>query len=163
MAGDEELTPRRFAPRRRLKKIGIGAGIAWSAPVVLSFYNAAGAATGTPDNSSTTTAETVPTRPECAGATCGTFRECSAPGNKCVCVTTGDPSVAYCVPAAIHCDTLQTCAPDFTCPPGFFCAVDTCCFFTGTTESRPVCTPIVLTQGCPPVEPTGPVEPRSRS
>ena len=59
MAGDEEPTPD-VSRRDALKKIGIGAGIAWSAPVVLSFYNAAGAATGTPDNSTTTVGRHLP-------------------------------------------------------------------------------------------------------
>ena len=59
MTGDEEPIPD-VSRRDALKKISIGAGIAWSAPVVLSFYNAAGAATGTPDNSTTTSAHTIP-------------------------------------------------------------------------------------------------------
>ena len=152
MAGDEEPTPddaRDVSRRDALKKIGIGAGIAWSAPVVLSFYNAAGAATGTPDNSTTTTGEITipPSHPECTGATCETFGPCSSSNPDCVCVSTPDPSVALCVPGGTRCATLEACAPDFSCPPGFFCAIDSCCV-------TPVCVPLAIAGKCPPTEPT---------
>ncbi len=146
MPGDEEPAPD-VSRRDALKKIGIGAGIAWSAPVVLSFYNAAGAATGTPDNSTTTTAETIPPPLSvCAGATCASDTPCSStadPALGCVCVATSDPDASYCVPGVTLCNVGPVCAPDLTCPPGYFCAIDTCCNFN-------VCAPFTILAACPP-------------
>jgi hypothetical protein len=146
MAGDEEPTPD-VSRRDALKKIGIGAGIAWSAPVVLSFYNAAGAASGTPDYSTSTTAETIPpAHPECAGAVCNEFEPgCSSANADCICVSTPDPSVSFCAPGATLCTVGPACAPDFTCPPGYFCAIDTCCHFN-------VCAPFEIAATCVPDE-----------
>jgi hypothetical protein len=154
MAGDEESMSgdaHDVSRRDALKKIGIGAGIAWSAPVVLSFYNAAGAATGTPDNSTTTTGETTvpPNHPECVGATCATFTPCSSSNPDCICVSTPDPAIAFCVPGSTPCNIGPVCAPDGSCPPGMFCALDTCCGFN-------VCTPFTVGAACPPDEQLAP-------
>jgi hypothetical protein len=150
-ASDEESTSG-VSRRDALKKIGIGAGIAWSAPVVLSFYNAAGAATGSPDNSTTTTAETLPPlHPECTGAACMEFDPgCSSTNPDCICVSTPDPSVSFCVPGATVCEVGPVCAPDLTCPPGMFCAINTCCGFPDAPFS--VCTPFSIAVTCPPDE-----------
>ena len=118
MTGDEEPIPD-VSRRDALKKIGIGAGIAWSAPVVLSFYNAAGAATGTPDNSTTTVETAPPFHPECTGAVCNEYDPgCSSTNADCICVSTPDPSVSFCVPGATRCDVGPLCAPDSQLPPG---------------------------------------------
>ena len=152
MAGDEEPTPD-VSRRDALKKIGIGAGIAWSAPVVLSFYNAAGAATGTPDNSTTTVETAPPFHPECTGAVCHEYDPgCSSKNADCICVSTPDPSVSFCVPGATRCDVGPLCAPDFSCPPGMFCAVNTCC--PPSDGPFNVCTPFSVAAACTPDDPT---------
>jgi len=67
--------------------------------------------------------------PECTGATCTTFLPCNAP-NSCsspVCVTTSD-GLGACVEGATPCAGLTLCpngAGD--CPPGYICALQTCC------------------------------------
>jgi hypothetical protein len=125
--------------RDALKKLGVAAGVAWSAPVVMSFTNAAGAATGSPVTTTTTTMP--PPDPECMGATCETFRECSSLNPDCICITT--PDGGLCVPGSTSCEVGPPCEPGNVCPDGFFCAIDTCCGF-------PVCTPVDVPAACPP-------------
>ncbi len=147
MAVDEEPTPD-VSRRDALKKIGIGAGIAWSAPVVLSFYNAAGAATGTPETPTTPSTGTVPpTHPECVGSTCQNVVPCSSSNPDCGCVSTPDPSLTLCVPGSTPCSIGPACGPDFSCPPGYFSAINTCC-------GGPVCAPFSIAASCPPDEAT---------
>jgi hypothetical protein len=75
--------------------------------------------------------------PECAGATCDTFVECSSGNPDCVCVTTEPGPGGLCIPGSTLCSTLTPCGPNFECPAGELCAVNTCC-------GIPVCAPISL-------------------
>lgn len=74
--------------------------------------------------------------PECQGASCGNFTACNLPNNCLdpVCVTTYEGG-GLCVEGATPCGGLLDC-PNGTgdCPPGYICAVETCC-------GRPVCLP----------------------
>ncbi len=80
------------------------------------------------------------------GGTCDIGFECGdeltfcGPGEPCVCFTVPDGTFA-CGDSAVLCRDLQQC-PDGTCPPGFACAVNTCC-------GMPVC--IELCDGDAPV------------
>ena len=151
MAGDEEPTPD-VSRRDALKKIGIGAGIAWSAPVVLSFYNAAGAATGTPESPTTPSTRTRRRIPD--------VRRLDVRSDVVPCSSTqprlrlrrerSDPNSSFCVPGSTPCAIGPACAPDLTCPPGFFCAIDTCC---GTN----VCAPFSIARQLPARQPDGTV------
>jgi hypothetical protein len=125
--------------RDALKKLGIGAGIAWSAPVVMSFFSSASAA-GTP--SPTSTSSSIPVNPECTGATCDTFVQCSE-NLDCVCASTSDGD-GLCLPGSVACEDFQACGPGFSCPDGFVCIVDSCC-------ETPVCVDLLLNAQCPPI------------
>jgi hypothetical protein len=127
--------------RDALKKLGVGAGIAWSAPVVMTFYNAAGAAAGTPSPTTSAETTTVPPPTDCdSGGTCNDgFPECLG---GCICVTDAAGG-SRCVPGPFSCFALDTCGPGNSCPPGFFCALGTCCL-------EPVCVPLSAMAGCPP-------------
>ncbi len=94
--------------------------------------------------------------PECAGATCATFVACASNAT-CVCVRSSSGG-GFCVDGQTSCAAIGPCgaSPDFTCPAGSFCAVDTCC-------SGPVCVSFSASAVCqtgPPasarVLPTGP-------
>ena len=67
--------------------------------------------------------------PECTGASCGNFLPCNEP-NSCtdpVCVTTSD-GLGACVEGATPCSGLRLCPNGKSdCPPGYICAVQTCC------------------------------------
>jgi hypothetical protein len=121
---EEEIRDNDLSRRRLLKRMGAGAAIAWSAPVLQSLVSPAFAQYGTP-------------APECRGATCATFVPCSGSNPDCVCVST-DQGLGFCVPGSTACAPLLDCP----CPPGSVCAVDTCC-------GRPVCIPLGLTDQCP--------------
>jgi hypothetical protein len=92
--------------------------------------------TGTQRNPETCLCEGGP-NPECAGATCQTFVECSSGNPDCVCVTTEPGTGGLCVPGTTQCLSLTACGPNFECPEGQLCAVNTCCI-------DPVCVPISL-------------------
>jgi hypothetical protein len=136
-----------FSRRDALKKAGVVAGVAWTAPVFLSLQTQAGATGSLPPKTSTT-GETVPPHPECTGATCDTFVPCSSSNPDCICVKNAAGGGA-CVPGSTPCDSGPLCDRNLECPPGFFCAVDTCC-----TDDRgnptPVCGPVELAAQCPP-------------
>ncbi len=144
-AGSEGGLSRRDA----LRRFGIAAGVAWTAPVVMSLYSPAGAQTvGTPGPNTSTTA---PPDLECVGTTCGAFEVCSHglpddESDDCVCVTTAD-GLGLCTPGSLTCVGLEECGPGNSCPPGTTCALDTCC---GT----PVCIPLTVAGACPPDPPT---------
>lgn len=149
-AGNREVVmPAREEPtddvtrRDALKKFGVAAGIAWSAPVVMTFYNAAGAATGSPSPTTTGATTTTPP-PPCDGGTCdnGDFPACST-NVDCICVMDA-AGAGRCVPGPLFCEPFDTCGPGNSCPPGFFCAVETCCI-------EPVCVPLSVTGQCPPL------------
>ena len=132
--GDNERIGRRDA----LKKLGVGAAIVWTAPAAMSFFSKAAAGSPPP----TTTPTTLPPEiPVCTGATCQTFVPCTSQNPDCVCIRT--PEGGFCFPGSTSCGGLDACTPDNACPPGFLCAIDTCC-------GGPVCVPISLIQVCPP-------------
>jgi hypothetical protein len=126
---DSETPNNRISRRRMLKRIGAAGAVAWSAPILSSVRTPAFAQYGPPP------------QPQCAGATCLTFAQCSLTNPDCVCVTTGT-GTGTCVPGSTQCAPLSDCGPGNTCPPGFFCAVETCC-------GRPVCAPVDLAAQCP--------------
>ena len=142
---DDGLGPE-VSRRDALKKLGVAAGVAWSAPVVLSFFSPAGAA-GTPPPTTTTSSTTIPVDPECRGATCVTFLPCSSTNPDCVCATLSTDE-GLCFPGSTPCVSLDACGPDFVCPPGFVCALDSCC-------GPAVCIPVTLANQCPPGEADG--------
>lgn len=79
--------------------------------------------------------------PECQGATCATFVACAA-NAACVCVRSSAGG-GFCVLGSTSCSAIGPCgaSPDFTCPAGSFCAVDTCC-------SGPVCVSFGASSAC---------------
>jgi hypothetical protein len=158
MPADDERTPD-VTRRDALKKLGVAAGIAWSAPVVMTFYNAAGAAAGSPSPTTSAETTTVPPPPECIGGqTCPNLVPCSTEAAECVCVTDAAGG-GRCVPARPACQDVITCGPDNSCPPGSFCALGTCC-------NKPVCIPFSMLALCPPTDgfaPPPPPAPRLRS
>ena len=107
--------------RRELikKSLQIG-GAAYVAPMVMASV-AKVSAQGSPGPN-----------PECQGATCSTFVACAA-NSACVCVRSATGG-GFCVLGSTSCSAIGPCgaSPDFACPAGSFCAVDTCC-------SGPVC------------------------
>jgi len=135
---DGDATGNDLSRRDALRKAGVAAGIAWTAPVVTSFFSRAAA--GTPPQATTTTTGPEP-HPECIGATCTTFRPCSSGNPDCVCVTSSGGS-GFCIPGSTLCASLTSCDAELNCPPESFCAVDTCC-------GNPVCIPFDLAQSCP--------------
>lgn len=119
---------------RRTVIKGAAAGVigAWAVPVVTSLTSPAFAA-GSRENPN----------PECVGATCTTFVNCSSSNPDCVCTTTGSGG-GFCVPGSTSCGAGSgACGPGNTCPPGETCLVDTCC-------GQPVCIPTALNANCPP-------------
>lgn len=118
-----------MARREVLKRLGVAAGVAWAAPVLTTIQTPAGAAeVGTPN------------RPECAGATCGSFTSCST-NVDCVCGSVAGGG-GICVPGSTACESLQLCE-NLVCPPGSVCSVNSCC-------GDPVCIPLSSTAACPP-------------
>ena len=79
--------------------------------------------------------------PECQGATCATFVACAANAT-CVCVRSSSGG-GFCVDGSTACAAIGDCgpSPDFTCPAGSFCAVDTCC-------TVPVCVSFAASAVC---------------
>jgi hypothetical protein len=127
-APQEGLEFSKLSRRRMLKRIGAGAAVAWSAPVLSSLRTPA-------------FAQYPPPHEECRGAVCGSFLECSGPNPDCICVTTSQ-GTGTCTPGSTLCADLAICGTGGSCPPGTFCAVDTCCI-------DPVCIPIDLSAQCP--------------
>lgn len=69
----------------------------------------------------------------CIGGTCGSFPGCHGNGN-CACVQTPE-GVGFCLGGNPICVSLQPCTSTSDCPPGFGCAINTCC------GSQGVCVP----------------------
>jgi hypothetical protein len=126
---EEEVRDNDLSRRRLLKRMGAGAAIAWSAPVLQSLVSPAFAQYGTP-------------APECQGATCATFIPCSSGNPDCVCVSTDEGG--FCIPGSTQCAGLPLCpgGTSAECPAGTVCAVGTCC-------GQPVCVALALTNACP--------------
>jgi hypothetical protein len=119
-----------MARREVLKRLGVAAGVAWTAPVLTTIQTPAGAAgVGTPNS------------PECEGATCASFTPCST-NVDCVCGSVAGGG-GICVPGSTSCESLQLC-DNLACPPGSVCTVESCCV-------DPVCVPLSVTAECPPL------------
>lgn len=129
---DENITDggEERSPGRRAVIKGAAAGVVgvWAVPVVTGFTSPAHAA-GSAGNPN----------PECKGANCSTFVPCSSVNPDCVCTTTSSGG-GFCVPGSTQCAGLDNCVAG-SCPPGFLCAVDTCC-------GVPVC--VATSLQCPP-------------
>jgi hypothetical protein len=113
---------------RKALKVG---SVAYVAPMILASVEpvSAQAAVTVPGNPN----------PECVGATCTTFKQCSS-NPDCVCTTTSTGG-GFCVPGSTQCNTLTACGAGNSCPAGSLCVLNSCC-------SGPVCVPTSLT--CPP-------------
>jgi hypothetical protein len=74
--------------------------------------------------------------PECEGATCTTFIECSTENPDCVCTTLFGGG-GFCVPGSTPCQPLARCPNGNECSAGELCAVNTCC-------GENVCIPVAL-------------------
>jgi hypothetical protein len=130
-----EKVTNRISRRRMLKRIGAGAAVAWSAPILSSLR---------------TPAFAQYEAPECIGQTCASFTPCSSANPDCVCVdcrTTG-----RCVPGSTSCASLEACSSTDPCPAGSCCAFNTCCTPSGADAG--VCIPPELTRNCPPGRPS---------
>jgi hypothetical protein len=126
---EKEELERGISRRRALKRIGAGAAIAWSAPILTSLKTPAFAQSGP--------------HPECVGASCGNFIPCSGQNPDCVCVDTDQGG--FCVPGSTPCAGLPLCpgGNSSECPSSdFVCARNTCC-------GPGVCVPKALTDQCP--------------
>jgi hypothetical protein len=121
-----EKVTNRISRRRMLKRIGAGAAVAWSAPILSSLR---------------TPAFAQYEQPQCVAATCTTFVACSGPNPDCVCVNCS--GTGLCVPGSTSCGSLTQCTTNADCPSDACCAVNTCCP-TG------VCIPFSLSRNCPP-------------
>jgi hypothetical protein len=126
--------------RDALRRLGLMAGVAWSAPVVLSVASPAAAA-GTPAPGTTTSTSTTLPPAECVGGTCQEFPQCSSNAD-CVCAITADGGT-LCLPGSVGCNSLDVCGPNLDCPPGFTCVIESCC-------AGPVCVPLSVAEECPP-------------
>ena len=85
----------------------------------------------------------------CAGGACGNLPRCSANNPDCLCFTTPEGDGA-CIPGSTPCAGLRPCTSSADCPPGYGCAVTSCCGNFG------VCGPL-----CSDVTPAGSAVSRS--
>lgn len=67
-----------------------------------------------------------PCAESCAGGACGNLPSCAANDPDCLCFTTPEGSGA-CIPGSTPCAGLKTCSSSSQCPPGYGCAVTSCC------------------------------------
>ncbi len=126
---DTSIENRTTSRRELIKKAVKAGGVAYVAPMVLgSVVPAAAQASAGPN-------------PECAAATCATFVACNS-NSSCVCVSSSSGG-GYCVLGSTSCSAIGPCgaAPDYTCPSGAFCALNTCC-------SGPVCVAFTASTPC---------------
>lgn len=137
----DEVVRREDVSRRSvIKRIGAGAAIAWSAPVLQSIAAPAFAQYG-PD-------------PECAPAQCGTFVECSSANPDCVCISC-EQGGGVCVPGSTSCASLTRCNSQADCPSDSCCTHNSCC-----GGNPGVCVPFSLRDQC---KDTAPASRRSSS
>jgi hypothetical protein len=106
---------RKVSRRDVLKRIGAGALVAWTAPIVTSIGARAFASR--------------PARKACEDKTCGPdpcFDQsvCASPQSGCTCLATTD-GPCYCHQGS-SCDALTPCTNRHECPPGWACAASCC-------------------------------------
>lgn len=77
--------------------------------------------------------------PTCAGGACGNLPRCAAVNPDCLCFTTPEGGGA-CIPGSTPCAGLRACSRSADCPPGFGCAVTSCC--GGGGVCGPLCTDV---------------------
>jgi hypothetical protein len=127
---DQDLTPG-VSRRTLLKTVGAGTAVIWAAPAVTSLSASAFASSTNP-------------HPECIGATCDTFEQCSSGNPDCVCTTTSEGG-GFCIPGSTHCADLADCTTSADCSGGAVCIVNTCC-------GGGKCAPQSLGDSCPKTE-----------
>jgi hypothetical protein len=64
--------------------------------------------------------------PECIGSMCGNVVPCSSSNPDCVCTTLATGG-GFCVPGSTECGIVGQCGPNFECPEGSVCVLNTCC------------------------------------
>ena len=100
--------------RKMLKRIGAGAAVAWTAPILTSIKTPAFAATPTS------------TCDGCdLGSPCAPAIDCHNSGGSCNCWVNSSHTACFCGPL-VACSTLTPCGPGDTCAPGQTC-VENCC------------------------------------
>lgn len=104
--------------RRMIKRIGAGAAIAWSAPILTSLKSPAFA-------QPSPIAPCDPGAPCDLNAPCNVAIPCKGGNPACNCWVLADRSSCFCG-GLILCSDLQFCGPGDTCPPGEVC-VENCC------------------------------------
>ncbi len=127
MEPDEELEGH-ISRRVVLKRIGVGAAIAWTAPIITSLgtpaFAQASHSPGTCDGCSTNSCF-------CPGIT-STYSDpggCGDPANSCFCSTDANLTCQCVFFPSEFCGDYQTCgpAPGYDCPSGFRCVTTCCC------------------------------------
>jgi hypothetical protein len=107
--------------RTALKRLGVGAGVAWAAPVISTWNQAAIAQTGTPRCTDCD---------GCLGPSCGQ----SPNGDPCFCASPGPGQPCECIQRECG----PVCGQD-PCPPGFICGFAECCNPDGPPRCVPLC------------------------
>jgi hypothetical protein len=104
--------------RRMLKRIGAGAAVAWSAPILTSIRTPAFAQypPGNPCDDNAPCDLNLP---------CNEAIDCQGSGGSCNCWVLSDRLACFCGPL-VPCDALSPCGPGDTCPTGQVC-VENCC------------------------------------
>ena len=113
---DEERPVNQISRRKALKRIGAGAAIAWSAPVLSSLRTPAFAQ------------ETPRCQEPCDFVCGGSAQPCGAAD--CLCDRTTERT-CFCLNDAA-CDVLKACTSTAECPPGWGCVGIGCCPDLGT-------------------------------
>ena len=127
----EESAGRRPGRRAVIKGAAAGAVGVWTLPVVTSFTSPAAAA-GSAGNP----------HPECVGATCGNFKNCSSTDPNCLCFSTSDGG-GVCFRGDTFCVDFAQCVTSSDCPTGSVCVVNSCCGYgiCVTPEHLAACPP----------------------
>jgi hypothetical protein len=118
----------RITRRKALKRIGAGAAVAWSAPIITSLSTPAFAQTpipGTCDDCNDIPCDPCPSESFSGPGVCGI-------DPICFCSTHPSRGRCECVffVEGLPCDGYERCGPepDFACPTGFRCVTTCCCF-----------------------------------
>jgi transcription elongation factor len=112
-----ETSPAGISRRRMLKRIGAGAAVAWTAPILTSIRTPAFAA-----SPRTCTGESCGCD---LGTPCNFAIDCHNSGGACNCWVLADASACYCG-VFDSCSNHQPCASNADCPSGQ-CCITNCC------------------------------------
>lgn len=112
---DKDESPQGISRRSALKRIGVAAGIAWTAPIVTSIRTPAFA------GSAPTSA--------CSGKgfSCGDPSICGTGSNFLVCFCVRNAAGAPVCANDMYCEDVVACSADVDCPSGWICTADSCC------------------------------------